>query len=302
MLGDLTEARDEPPVEQHTGARPDVGCLCARRSGVGPVPLDQAIAEPQVVALAHGWTGLGDPLEPERYAGGMQLRRPLDEPAGAREPRGQELDRLFRPDGPRASAGQARVEKRVLPVGVPERPEVAGDEGVVQKPRNLPGGEGTGRRGAHGFLPQAIFAQAGMTSSPSARYSSASRCTAARIFLRVAGSCRPAQQRAELVLVGEAVGVGTRGPHIEHLHAGGDPGRVEQRLHEPGGDPSRQQTVGLRLLAPAGTLQGLEGLGAGCRIAHGAGQKPSSFSSGGSGSRAEKMSSSASALVSLWTE
>ena len=287
----------------------------------------------------------------------------------------------------------------------------------MQALRHLLGGERAGHRRAQGLLPLAIFAQAGMASPPSARYSSASRSTAARILLRVRGGCRmtspavrtlppsipcqsssasatrwvsetirtstpsrpaPRSSSPELVVVGEAIGVGTRRarlraghaagpnrvdqdaeeavalgqvpgrernpssrrhdarelphrelgprqvvdrevahervegalregevlgvrrqeadpgmtparerqhlvgdvhtrrdraalaarggvprtrPHVEHAHARADSGRVEQRLHEPGGDPAGEAAVGLGLRVPAGPLERLEGLG-----------------------------------------
>ena len=126
VLGDLAEPRDEPRVEQDTAAVVCAPGAGARRGRVGPVPLDAPVAQLQVVALAHRRAVIGDALEPERDAGGIHLRRPLDEAPGAREPRCEELGRPLGSGDPGASAGQARVEQRVVRIEIAQRREVAG--------------------------------------------------------------------------------------------------------------------------------------------------------------------------------
>src|SRR5215210_2645377 len=73
-------------------------------------------------------------------------------------------------------------------------------------------------------------------------------------------------------------------PHVEHAYARGDSGRVEQRLHEPGGDPAGEQAVALGLLTPTGSLERLEGLGAGRTLVQDADQKSSTSSTSSLGS------------------
>ena len=80
MRGDIAKPRDEPRVEQDAAVGARTRGRRARGGGVGPVALDAAVAEMQVVALAHRRTAIGDALEPERHSPRIQLGRPLDEP------------------------------------------------------------------------------------------------------------------------------------------------------------------------------------------------------------------------------
>ena len=104
VRGDIAQPRDEPRVEQDAAVGARARGRCARGGGVGPVALDAAVAEVQVVALAHRRTAIGDALEPERDSSRIQLGRPLHEPPRTGKPRCEELGRALCPGGPEMSA------------------------------------------------------------------------------------------------------------------------------------------------------------------------------------------------------
>ena len=83
--------------------------------------------------------------------------------------------------------------------------------------------------------------------------------TAARECHDLVGDVHARRDSASLFRAGG--GVPQSRPHVEHAHARGDSGRIEQRLHEPGGDLPGEAVVGLGLRVPAGPLERFEGLG-----------------------------------------
>ena len=110
-----------------------------------------AVAHQQVVALAQGRAvGVGDPLQPDRGAGVMDGRGPLDEPAGPGEERLQASHDRGRPGDALAPAADVEVELRVVGIALAQRAEVAGLQ---------TGPQGVG--GAHGRRPEPTFATAG---------------------------------------------------------------------------------------------------------------------------------------------
>jgi hypothetical protein len=66
------------------------------------------------------------------------------------------------------------------------------------------------------------------------------------------------------------------GGDVQHARATTNVGRVEQRLHEPRGDPAEEVVVAGRLLLPARRLESVEGVGVHCLLGH---REPSSQSS-----------------------
>ena len=109
-----------------------------------------AVARQQVVPLAHGRAVAGDPLQPDRGAGVMDVRGPLDEPAGPGEERLQASHDRGRALETLAPAADVEVELRVVGVALAQRAEVAGLQ---------TGPQGVG--GAHGRRPEPTFATAG---------------------------------------------------------------------------------------------------------------------------------------------